>query len=277
MGPLRKAKAVSAFASTGGDADGASEVAHRRSYLPFFRGTFRRKSTKTLSVKNTNFKHAARQKSADSNEPRFILAGRELSRREHCHICAFFSSLEEKRRILSTFIRDGFDAGERAVHVIAPTERSAHRAWLVSEGIDTDNAEKCGQLDIRSWTETHFVDGKFDQVDTFTRFQRVIEQAQGARIRFITAMEWALEDPSIPDALLEYEARTNFLWRDQTRPINPVICAYDLRRFSGATVIDVLRTHPLIILGGILQENPFYIPPEEILAELKTRRLKSSE
>ena len=37
-------------------------------------------------------------------------------------------------------------------------------------------------------------------------------------------------------------------------------------------VVDVLRTHPMIIIGGILQENPFFMPPDEFLRELRERR-----
>jgi 4-aminobutyrate aminotransferase-like enzyme len=36
-------------------------------------------------------------------------------------------------------------------------------------------------------------------------------------------------------------------------------------------IIDVMRTHPLIIVGGILQENPFYVPPDEFVRELRER------
>jgi hypothetical protein len=32
-----------------------------------------------------------------------------------------------------------------------------------------------------------------------------------------------------------------------------------------------MRTHPMIIIGGILQENPFFVPPEEFLRELQRR------
>jgi hypothetical protein len=33
-----------------------------------------------------------------------------------------------------------------------------------------------------------------------------------------------------------------------------------------------MRTHPMIIIGGILQENPFFVPPDEFLRELRNRR-----
>jgi len=36
-------------------------------------------------------------------------------------------------------------------------------------------------------------------------------------------------------------------------------------------VIDIMRTHPLVIIGGILQENPYFVPPDLFLAELRAR------
>ena len=35
---------------------------------------------------------------------------------------------------------------------------------------------------------------------------------------------------------------------------------------------DALRTHPVVIIGGVLQENPFFIPPDQFLLEIKDRR-----
>jgi hypothetical protein len=34
-----------------------------------------------------------------------------------------------------------------------------------------------------------------------------------------------------------------------------------------------LRTHPIVIIGGLLQENPFYVDPEELIPELRKQRL----
>ena len=36
--------------------------------------------------------------------------------------------------------------------------------------------------------------------------------------------------------------------------------------------MDIMRTHPMVIIGGILQQNPFFVPPEEFLRELRERR-----
>jgi hypothetical protein len=51
-----------------------------------------------------------------------------------------------------------------------------------------------------------------------------------------------------------------------------LVCVYDLNKHSASVVIDILRTHPMVIVGGVLQENPLYVPPEELLRELRQRK-----
>lgn len=36
--------------------------------------------------------------------------------------------------------------------------------------------------------------------------------------------------------------------------------------------MDILRTHPMVIIGGVLQENPFFVAPAEFLRELHERK-----
>jgi hypothetical protein len=49
------------------------------------------------------------------------------------------------------------------------------------------------------------------------------------------------------------------------------VCTFDLSKFSASLVMEVLRIHPHVIAGGILRENPFYVPPDELLNELRAR------
>src|ERR1700735_5571694 len=90
--------------------------------------------------------------------------------------------------------------------------------------------------------------------------------------RFVTDMGWALEADLDANALLEYESTANYKWIQQREPINPVICTYDLSRFTADIIVDVMRTHPLVIIGGMLRENPFFVPPQEFLEELRNRK-----
>ena len=77
-------------------------------------------------------------------------------------------------------------------------------------------------------------------------------------------------DPEQPERHRGRRYKANFNRVPRTR--DPVICTYDVSNYSGAFIVEVMRTHPMIIVGGILQENPFYVPPEEFVRELQGRR-----
>ena len=98
--------------------------------------------------------------------------------------------------------------------------------------------------------------------------QEVLEEGRRQEFpmtRLVANMEWALEDrpgrrrhrrirvaPELHPAELRRHGR----------------CTYDLGKFSAAAVMDILRTHPMVIVGEVMQENPFYTPPDELLPEL---------
>ena len=90
-----------------------------------------------------------------------------------------------------------------------------------------------------------------------------------ALTRMMAHMDWALEKQPGIDDLVEYEARVNYIW---PRYKDVAICVYDLAKFGGHIVMDILRTHPMVLIGGIIHENPFFVPPDEFLRELRERR-----
>jgi len=215
--------------------------------------------------------HTGERLSAESHEP-IRFAGTTLG--EYRHVCAFFHAPEEEYRVLLPFIKEGFERGERAFHIVDPKQRDDYVRRIESAGIDVTNAEANGQFDLRNWDETYIQDGHFDQDRMLALVPAVLEDAKqrGFRLtRLVTHMEWALEDrPGVND-LVEFEAKLNLLPRCR----DPVICVYDLAKFGADVIIDVMRTHPMTIIGGILQENPFFVSPEQFLRELRDREARS--
>jgi hypothetical protein len=204
----------------------------------------------------------------DTAEP-VRLAGAVLSRSRH--VCAFFHSKEEEYRVLMPFIKEGFEHGDRAFHVVDPAHRAAHLKRMEQEGIDVTEAETKGQLEVRRWQDAYIRDDYFEQYRMIDTIKEALDPAKkdpGKVTRLVANMEWALEDlPGVHD-IVEYETRLNHVLPAYH---DPVICTYDLSRFEASVVMDIMRTHPMVILGGILQENPFYVPPDEMLKELKER------
>jgi DNA-binding NarL/FixJ family response regulator len=194
------------------------------------------------------------------------LAGQIVS--ELRHIGAFFHSEEERCRILEPFINEGLAQGEKALHIIDPPDRGRHVRLLTKAGVDVDRAEARHQLQLLPWAEAYLREGEFDQEAMLKLLQKILTDgsAQGfPRTRVIAHMEWALENrPGVRD-LVEYEARLNYVLPQFS---DVVICAYDLTKFSGDVIIDVIRGHPAVMIDELLTDNPFYAPPDKIIKSL---------
>jgi hypothetical protein len=67
------------------------------------------------------------------------LAGSQLG--EVRHVCAFFNSDDEEYRVLLPFIKDGFECGDKAVHVVNPGQHHNHLQRLAAAGIDAAAAQ----------------------------------------------------------------------------------------------------------------------------------------
>jgi hypothetical protein len=193
------------------------------------------------------------------------LAGSQLGALRH--VCAFFSTDEEEYRVLLPFIKDGLECGDKAVHVVNPHQHDEHLHRLDAAGIDSATALQAGQLDIKINTEAYLRDGKFDQDRMLGTFERLASgNANGGfpLSRIVCRMDWVVGDESRLEDVIQFESRVNDVW---SRHDDAVICTYNLTKFGGDAVIDILRTHPMVIVGGILHQNPFFVPPDIFLSE----------
>src|SRR3989441_9812660 len=77
--------------------------------------------------------------SSETSQP-IRFAGSVLDARRH--VCAFFHSPDEEYGVLLPFIKEGFERGEKAFHIVDPKLRAEHRLRLASAGIDVETAER---------------------------------------------------------------------------------------------------------------------------------------
>jgi hypothetical protein len=83
--------------------------------------------------------------------------------------------------------------------------------------------------------------------------------------------ETAVDDWSSANEWVEYEMRLDVLPNYD----DPVICTYDVNLLNANLAVDILRTDPVVIIGGVLVENSFFSRPEELLRELRRRTAAS--
>jgi hypothetical protein len=188
------------------------------------------------------------------------------------HVCAFFSSNEDEYKTLLPFMREGFEAGERVVNFM-PGERTDHEDRLRAGGIDVDEGRRTHQLEVLKSEDAYIQqDGHFDGDAMLALVPQVLMSGRdfGFRItRLVAHAEHIMKDSDNTDAFIEYESRLNYIL---PKHADPVVCTYDLNKVDAGVVMDALRTHPMVIIGGLLQENPFFVSPDVFLQELNDRR-----
>lgn len=187
------------------------------------------------------------------------------------HACAFFDSDEEEYRLLLPFVRDCLDCGEKCLHFVDPSREQDRLRRLAGGSIDTEKAMMSGQLEVRTWEDSTLRGRRFDQDEMLALIEDTMASGRGSfpRSRLWANMEWSLSGLPGCDQLIEFESRLNTVL-DASEDI--VLCVYDVRRYSASAVMDILCTHPMVIIGEFLQPNPVYVPPHRFLAGHRRRR-----
>lgn len=197
------------------------------------------------------------------------LAGKNVS--GYHHICAFFDSRNEEYRVMGPFFKEGLEWGEKSVHIVDPQLAADHVARLQECGIDTDHCQACGQLDVLTWNDAYLSGGAFDQDRMLSAIDGVLAAGREAgypKMRIMGNMNWTFKENPGTEQVIEFESRVN---ETLARSGQLAVCVYDAARLSGAMMMDILRSHPLTLVGNVIYENPFYTPPEELLREIRSR------
>ena len=186
--------------------------------------------------------------------------------REHFHVCAFVTGAAEERAVIDPFFAEGLRRGEKAVYYVDPAERDAHEARLRL------GAPAPEMVEVTTWQDAHLKGGTFDQDRMMAALEELIRDTAASGqppVRLVGQMGWVFTSPPGIEQLVAYEASVNeVLNRGKT----PTVCVYDVRRLTGSMMMDLLRAHPLTVVNGILHENPFYTPADEMLRDIQQRR-----
>lgn len=193
------------------------------------------------------------------------------------HICAFLDGRDEELQVLGPFYRQTFHQRRRSLHIVPPDRLQEHGACLAELGLDAHVCADCSQTFDRvalMGADIAGCDGagRFDRhrlLDTFERLDAAAGEAPGDELHVVTQLGELLQDPEARGELMDHEAALNEWLRESRRS---VVCLYDVATLDGATMMDLLRTHPLTLIGGVLRDNPFYTPPVEMLREFAARR-----
>ena len=183
----------------------------------------------------------------------------------HDHLCLIYETKKEQFAAVFPFINSGLKRGEKCIYIVDDNIAQEVIGAMQKSGIDVDSALKSGSLSIVNKQEVYLKQGYFDPAWMIQFLKEAVDSAKVEgfnALRVTGEMTWALgRDPGV-EKLIEYEAKLNYIF-----PENDVIaiCQYNSKRFSPEILLNVIRTHPIVICGDLVCKNFYYIPPDEFL------------
>ena len=174
------------------------------------------------------------------------------------HMCYIYADDHEHDEIVSKFVESALPEQEWVSYfadLLSEEELPAHFAHL---GIRLPQERAMGHFEGDLANRVYCPDGTFVPKRMLDRVRELYLQSvrkgyQGARAT--GEMTWALRGLPGSERLIEYESGLNAVVRECPATL---VCQYDARRFSGATLYDVLNVHPYMIVRGQIVRNPYY-------------------
>ncbi len=180
------------------------------------------------------------------------------------HLCCIYETEQQHREVLGPFLRQGLERHEKLFYIADFHTAETILQYLSDDGVDVAAAQSNGQLSVLGPADAYLKESSFDpdrMIELLTEeTQRALDEGYSA-LRVTGEMTWALGGSPGAERLIEYEDKLNEFFPHH-RCL--AICQYDQRRFDAATLLEVLRTHPIAIIGSEIYDNPYFIPPSEL-------------
>ncbi len=180
----------------------------------------------------------------------------------HDHIALIYETREEQLAAVVPFLRSGLERGEKCFYIVDENTPEIITAALEEDGVDTNAAFASGALTIVDPEKAYLKNGDFDPERMVAYLKEKIEAAEAegfTAFRVTGESTWALRPPKHLDSLIEYECCLNEFFPHQNIV---AICQYNRRRFRPEMLLHVIHTHPFVVCGDLICENPPYVPPE---------------
>lgn len=188
------------------------------------------------------------------------------------HLCLVYENAEEQWSAVVPYIADGLARNEACLYVIDDRGLEDVRQAFSSRGVEVEAYERSGQLTFVTKREAYLCSGSFDphaMKDFLASTAQQALEAGRTGFRVTAEMTWALGSECGCDRIIEYEAILSTFFPGSKAS---AVCQYNRKRFSAEIIRDVLRTHPIAILGDQVCPNLYYETPAMVLGQGSTEQ-----
>jgi PAS domain S-box-containing protein len=190
----------------------------------------------------------------------------------HDHFCSIYESPQEHYAVAIPFIRIGLDRGEKCIYIADDGMVGDVRQAMQSEGIDVDRAIASKALVLATKEQAYLEHGSFhpDWMFTFWKEATQLATSEGfSALRATGETEWVLRGGRGLERWMEYESKLTHTLSESNCS---ALCQYNRRLFPPELILDVIRTHPMVVYGSTVCRNLYYVPPDEFLGTNQTAR-----
>ena len=176
------------------------------------------------------------------------------------HICSIYRSKEEQFTPIVPFFLDGLQKEQKCMYIV--DENTPEEIGTALGNVNNLDQDK-KTVQIVSSDQAYTNGGFFDPDSTFEHFDKLIHTILGegfSGMRAAAEMSWVVTSQTPIAKLLDYETRLNEFY--PTRKLIGV-CQFNEEKFSREILIEMIRSHPYVIIYGKLYANKyFYTAPQ---------------
>ena len=178
------------------------------------------------------------------------------------HFCALYSGPAERDRLLFPFLQEGLRCGDKCLCLIDDVEPALVRDLAVGQP-GRDYSRRSAQLDVERASDIYLRSGEFSIAEMMSFLGESADAAIADDFDLLRAageMSWVLPGPPGWEDLFLYESALNHAVEQMPAIL---MCLYDLQKFGAQMLVEVLRTHPMVLLDRTVIDNPHYLRPTE--------------
>ena len=186
------------------------------------------------------------------------------------HICGVFTGEQERDEVLIPFLQAGLASGDKCICVIDGTAPGQIVSTL-GPGGEAAALAAGKQLEVIGASEMYLRSGRFSADEVIGVWKAAMSDAMYAgQFDVVRVVEtWSRRDvlPDLSELLMLESEMNRYL------PLYPqvVMCLYDMDQFGSGALVNLVMTHPRMLVGGMVIENPYYLTPDEVLAKAVRR------
>jgi hypothetical protein len=201
------------------------------------------------------------------------VGGRRERIRPGLHICQFYNEPGDIAQTAAPFLRDGLRATDKSYFAGSADRLEEVRKALGATHVDVEAATSRGQLQLIDTRDELLNKGRFDPYYLIATHQALISRALNEgwqTVRAAIDMGWLCDGVATPEQILKYEAAADAVFTFQGRPIVALL-QYNYSELPGELVVELLKLHPMAVVGRFIKRNPYYVNAEEYMVKIIRR------